>query len=276
MTFDALFAMTPAGPGTWIGPATPRTSEPRVFGGVLIGQAIVAASAQTQRCHALHAFFIGVGEMQAPFNVSVEKIRDGGSFATRRIDIRQDARLLLTGHTSHHDGDDGPEGHMAMPDVPSPETLQDQRVMRVNTAVASGKPVRRYLAEELLDIRPTPPAKPMQARAVWFRPRTPIEGGDAIHQAAMGFASDSGLVHVGLRTYAQDIDVQAASLDHNMWFHRAAFANAWMLHVQTAPSMSQGRGFSQASIFTRDGVLVASVAQEFLARRKKPVEERSN
>ena len=112
----------------------------------------------------MHAFFIGVGEMEAPFDLTLERTRDGGSFATRRVEIRQGGRLLLAGHSSHHDGD----------------------------------------------------------------------------------GSDSGLIRVGVQSHACDMDVQTASLDHSMWLHREASANEWLLHVQTAPSMSQGRGFSRA------------------------------
>jgi acyl-CoA thioesterase-2 len=222
----------------------------------------------------LHAFFIGVGEMEAPFSLTVEKIRDGGSFATRRVEIHQGARLLLTGHTSHHDGDDGPDGQLPMPDVPPPERLEDQRVTRANRAGSSGNPMRTYLSESLLDARPILLTHPARARAVWFRPRMPIEGGCDIHQAVIGFASDSGLVHVGVHTYAQDVDLQAASLDHTIRFHRDSSANDWMLHVQTSPSMAQGRGFSQAAIYTRGGVLVASVAQEILARKQRSLESK--
>ena len=270
VTFDALFALTRTAQDRWTSLATPRTSEKRVFGGVLIGQAIVAASVQTRRCHALHAFFIGVGEPEKAFDTTVERIRDGGSFATRRFDIRQGERHLLTGHSSHHDGDYGPDGQVAMPDVPPPEKLEDQRVTRANHASSTGQPTRRYLSAEMLDARPMLPSTPAKERAVWFRPRSPITGGRDIHQAVVGFASDAGLIHTGLHTHARGIDLQSASLDHSIWFHRDASVNEWMLHVQSGPTMAHGRGFSRATIFTRQGVLVASVAQEYLARRKRP------
>ena len=275
MTFDDLFTVSQAG-DHWTAPATPRTDEPRLFGGVLIGQAIVAASMRTRRCHALHGFFISVGVMETPFDIAVERTRDGGSFATRRVEIRQAEKLLWAGYSSHHDGDEGPEHAMAMPDVPLPETLEDQTVTRDRNALARGKNKRRFLPEVMLDARPVelPPVEPgaaQPARAVWFRPRMPVRGGQAVHQAVVGFASDMGLVHVGLLNHHRTGGgaLQAASLDHNMWFHREASANDWMLHVHRSPSAAHGRGLSQASVFTRDGVLVASVTQEFLARRLK-------
>ena len=278
MTFDELFALSPAAgheadAARWMAPGAPPTDEPRLFGGVLIAQAIVAASHGTKACHALHAFFVGVGETPTPFEVAVERTRDGRSFATRRVEIRQDGRLLLAGHTSHSDGDDGPDHQFAMPDLPPPETLEDQRATRTRNAEARGGKTRRYLAEEMLDFRPIelPPGAPGSSgpvRAIWFRPRTPIEGGPAMHRAAIGFASDLALVHAGLLAHrrAGGGQLQAASLDHSLWFHREASANDWMLHVQRSPSAARGRGLARAEIYSRDGTLVASVAQEFLAR----------
>ena len=255
----------------------PPTDEPRLFGGMLIGQAIVAASQQTTRAHALHALFIAPGSKQEPFECVVERTRDGGSFATRRVEIRQRDRLLLSAYTSHHAGDEGPEHQFAMPDVPPPETLEDQRLTRARRAAEYGKMARQHLAEAMLDARSVDlPALPWQgsvaARAMWVRPRERLRGGRDVHQAAIGFASDMGLVHVGLRSHAGVDDrrnLEAASLDHSIWFHRDACADDWMLHVQCAPIAAQGRGFSQSVIYTRDGRLVASAAQEFLARRKR-------
>ncbi len=270
MDFDALFALSANAEATWTAPSAPTTSEPRLFGGLLVAQAIMAASQQTRRCHSLHAYFIGVGEMERPFDVAVERVRDGGSFATRRFEIRQNERLLLAGHSSHHEGDDGPEHQSEMPGLPPPDGLQDQRQARRHQANKSGKPWRTYLAEELLDLRPVelPQASAKAYRAVWVRPRSPIRGALAVHQAAIAFASDAGLVHVGLMAHRMrnEAAFQAASLDHAIWFHREASANDWMLHVQHSATLAHGRGLSRAKVFNQEGVLVASVAQEFLAR----------
>ena len=275
MTFDELFALAPSAEGEWQAPAVPQTDEPRLFGGVLIGQAIAAASMHTRRCHALHAFFVSVGAMGRPFDIAVTPMRDGGSFATRRFDISQRGLLLLAGHSSHHEGDDGPARQVAMPDLPPPERLEDQRTLRARRADTAGKAWRRYLTDEMLDVRPIelPPdeATNESRRAIWFRPRAPIQGGLALHQATIGFASDTGLVHVGLLAHgrAGGGPLQAASLDHSIWFHRNASANEWMLHVQRSPTTAHGRGLSYASVFSRNGVLVASVAQEILARARR-------
>ena len=278
MTFDTLFALSAAEAG-WTAPGAPPTDEQRLFGGLLLAQAIVAASAGTRACHSLHALFIGVGWKEQPFDIAVERTRDGGSFATRRVEIRQRDRLLLAAYSSHHDGDEGPEHQMAMPALPPPETLEDQRAVRARRAEERGLPVTHYLAEEMLDMRAVELPIDREGggvegrRAVWFRPRAPITGGRAAHQAAIAFASDMGLVRAGLQAHYVLGDggpLQAASLDHSMWFHRDAVANDWMLHVHRAPVTAHGRGLAHAAIFTRDGQLVASAAQEFLSRRRRP------
>lgn len=277
MTFDDMLALLPAVAGQWTAPAALQTDEKRLFGGLLIAQAIVAASRQTRRCHAMHAFFIGVGAMGTPFDIVVEPTRDGTSFATRRFEIRQGERLLLAGHSSHHDGDAGPEHQSTMPDLPQPEELEDQTIARDRNARSNKQAVRRYLSDTMLDARPVelPPAEPgseQPARAIWFRPRAPFVDRPEMHRAVIGFASDMGLVRVGLLNHhrAGGAPVQSASLDHSIWFHREADAADWMLHVQRAPTAAHGRGLSRAQVFTRDGTLAASIAQEFLARSQRP------
>ena len=276
MTFDDLFALTPSGTGRWTAPGAPGTDERMVFGGLVIGQAIVAASWQTRRCHSLHAFFIGPGEKQVPFEIAVERTRDGGSFSTRQVQIHQGERLLLAGYSSHHDGNEGPEHQIPMPEAPPPDSVEDFSITRNRHAEQLGKPRRQYLADRMLDVRPVELASAERAgavavQAIWFRSREAIAGDQSVHQAAIGFASDVGLVRVGLLRHAGAYgQVQTASLDHSIWFHREAAADDWMLHVMRSPVARNGRGLSEASVFTREGELVASVAQEFLARSSRP------
>ena len=277
MTFDELFTLEPDGPGRWTAAGAPLTDERMVFGGLVVGQAIVAASAETRACHALHAYFIGMGAKQKRFEIVVDRTREGGSFNTRRVEVWQEDKLLLAALTSHHDGDTGPEHQLAMPDIPPPEKLDDLYAGWRRRVQQQGKPTRNYLAEQMLEVRPaTPPAFDphisVATNAVWFRPRQQIAGCLAIHQAAIAFASDVGLVRAGLQQHARpgSDQYQTASLDHALWFHRDVSASGWMLHVLDSPAAANGRGFSRASIYTREGVLVASVAQEFLARKSKP------
>ena len=277
LTFDDLFALVPAGIGAWTAAGAPQTDEARLFGGMLIGLAIVAASRETPRCHALHAFFIGPGSKQEAFAFAVERTRDGRSFATRRVEIRQRERLLLAVYSSHHAGDPGPEHQFVMPDVPAPEDVEDRRLTRARRAQERGTTARRYLAETMLDVRPfdlpdVASSGAIGRRAIWMHPRERLRGGRDIHQAAIAFASDVGLIGTGLRAHNHCGDggeIEAASLDHSIWFHRDASADDWLLHVQCAPVAAHGKGLSQSAIFTRDGQLVASAAQQFLARRKR-------
>ncbi len=273
MHFHDLLDLTRTTDINWTAPGVPRTDEPRLFGGVLIAQAILAASAGAPACHALHAFFIGVGEKEQPFDIAVTRTRDGRSFATRQFEITQAERLLLAGYSSHHDGDAGPAHQADMPDVPPPEGLEDQHVSRTQRAAATGRPARNYLLDLMLEVRPVelPQAGGQSERALWFRPRTPFRGDAAMHRAVIGFASDVGLVHVGLLQHGRNENaaIQAASLDHSIWFHGDAAADDWLLHVQRSPVARGGRGLSLGSVFSRDGRLVASVAQEFLSRTRK-------
>ena len=280
MTFEDLFALTAAGADRWTAPGPPQTDEPRLFGGLLLGHAIMAVSIETKPCHALHALFVGAGSKREPLDLAVTRTRDGRSYATRQVELRQRGRVLLVGFSSHHGGDAGPEHAIAMPDVPAPESLEDQRLVRVRHAEAAGAPAKRYTAEELLDIRPIElPLGQNRGvegrRAIWFKSREPLSGDLTLHKAAIAFASDVGLVHVGLLAHVKLGDgapLQATSLDHSLWFHREAPADDWMLHVQRAPIAVHGRGLAHAAIFTRDGCMVASAAQEFLARRKRALD----
>ena len=272
MNFNDLLILSQNGDTSWTAPGVPRTDEPRLFGGLLVAQAILAASAGAPACHALHAFFIGMGEKAQAFDITVARTRDGRSFATRHVEITQAGRLLLAGHTSHHDGDPGPAHQAEMPDLPPPEGLEEQSVLRARRAVAAGRPARTFLLDVMLDVRPVelPQTAAHPERALWFRPRAPFRGGAAMHRAIIGFASDVGLVQVGLLQHGRNENpaVQAASLDHSIWFHGDAQADDWLLHVQHSPVARGGRGLSLGSVFSRDGRLVASVAQEILARTR--------
>ena len=277
MTFEDLLHLTPVAPGEWTTPGAPPTQERVVFGGLVVAQAIVAASIDSRRLHSLHAFFIGGGEKERPCEIKVERSRDGGSFSTRHVEIRQGERLLLAAYTSHHDGDEGPEHQVSIPQVTAPEKLEDYYEVRKRRGEQAGKPIRQYIADQMLDVRHVdlstlPPQRSDATMAVWFRSREPVPGDQAMQQAVIGFASDVPLVHVGLKNHWQpgSAPLQTASLDHSLWFHREVHADEWLLYTLHSPIVRNGRGLSQGSIFNREGELVASVAQEFLARAERP------
>lgn len=283
VNFDRLFALSEAAPeaggpaadgGRFQAAAPPRTDETRLFGGLLLGQAIVAASRHGRRCHSLHAYFLSQGIVDRPLDLRVESIRKGRSFDMFRVDIAQDGGDVLSAMTSHHDGDAGPRHGVAMPDLPFPDDGDDPRWHADSSwGARSGK---RFLTMLLLEIRrldlPSERTAGVAGRgAFWCRARAPIGGGPAIHQAAIAFASDMGLVAAGLQPNREGGGprIQSASLDHAIWFHDEAPADDWLLHVQTAPAMKDGRGFASAAVFDRSGRLVASVAQEFLSRERR-------
>ena len=276
MTLSDLLTLTPVAPGVWTAPGAPPTNERVVFGGLVVAQAVLAASVDTRPLHSLHAFFIGGGEKERPFEIHVERSRDGGSFSTRHVEIHQGERLLLAAYTSHHEGDQGPEHQVTMPKVTAPEKLEDFSLARRRRDEQAGRVPRHYIADQLLDVRHVEESNFLPhsdaTMAVWFRCRDQVVGDHAMHQAAIAFASDVPLVHVGLKHHWQPggPPMQTASLDHSLWFHRDAQADEWLLYTLDSPIVRNGRGLSRGMIFNRDGQLVASVAQEFLARSNRP------
>lgn len=270
-----LLDVAPVDGDCWTGPAS-ATDEKRTFGGVLLGQALVAAarSAGDKLCHALHALFVAGGVAEAPSTIAVTRLRDGRSFVSRGVAISQSDRLLVSALASFHDGNDGPAHQVAMPEVQLPDALEDQRETRRRNAAQRGEAARRYASEELLDCRPLdlPPdtsAGVEGRRYLWFRAREALSDDPVLHQGAIAFASDAGLVHVGTLPHnwlGSGSPLDFASLDHTIRFHRPARADAWLLHVQHSPVATAGRGLARGTIFTADGILVATTTQEFLLR----------
>ena len=256
---------------------TPYGEERRIFGGQLIGQSLIAAARTVDKghCNSLHAYFVSAGDLQRPLQLSVDHVRDGRSFAAREVEVRQEERLVFSAALSFHDGDPGPEHQVGMPDVPPPEEVEDQRERRRRNAEERGTPIRVFSAEQLIDARPIefPVSRDSGGiegrRCLWFRSRDALPDDPAVHQAAIAYASDMGLLHVAIRPHIElgkGEPLDTASIDHAIWFHRPARADEWLLHVERSPVSTNGRGLSFGSIFTRDGRLVASVAQEVLVR----------
>ncbi|MFN3945989.1 MAG: acyl-CoA thioesterase [Allosphingosinicella sp.] len=257
---------------------TPHGEERRIFGGQLIAQAVVAAARTTDKahCNSLHAYFVAAGDLKRPLILDVARVRDGRSFAARQVEVTQEDRLVFSAALSFHGGDPGPAHQVDMPDVPAPETLEDQREVRRRNAAAKGGTGKAFSAEQMIDARPVEQPVGRERgiegrRCLWFRSRAPLGEDAVLHQAAIAYASDMGLVHVGLRPHMELGDgapLDTASLDHAIWFHRPARADQWLLHVERSPIAADGRGLSFGTIYTRDGELVASVAQEILVRWK--------
>ena len=258
----------------------PATALQRVFGGQVAGQAIAAAGRTVETgwaAHSLHAYFLRPGDTSVPIVYDVDTLRDGRSFATRRVAARQHGRPIFYMSVSFQLPDEGLDHQDPMPSVAPPEqcpTLADVY------SGASGRPKTEWEREwAALDVRyagdsrPTggvlhDDAHPALAR-VWLRAAGPLPDDPMLHASVLTYASDLTLLGASLvphDTYIGDPRIQPASLDHAMWFHRPFRVDEWLLYDQVSPSASGARGFSTGRIFTADGRLVASAAQEGLIR----------
>lgn len=253
-----------------------------VFGGQVLGQALSAASQtvpQERSAHSLHAYFMRLGDASRPIVYTVDRIRDGRSFTTRRVIALQKGRAIFSMAASFQIDEAGFDHQDQMPNVPGPEGIPTALSLARQVADQLPENIRqRLVCEKPIEMRPINPVAPFAPEKmppenyVWFRAISPMPDDSAIHRYMLAYASDFNLVATTLyphgHTYWQP-HIQAASLDHAMWFHRDFRMDDWMLHVITSPNASEARGLSFGRIFTRQGVLVASVAQEGLIRNRK-------
>jgi acyl-CoA thioesterase-2 len=263
-----------------ISPAEPIQ---RVFGGQVLAQALVAATrtvGDERPCHSFHAYFLRPGDPRIPILYQVDRSRDGGSFTARRVVAIQHGMPIFTLAASFQKVESGFEHQSHMPVVPEPESLEDdQELLLRDPGLASH--IRAWVGRErpfetrsVLGRGPFSESGDRPARApldhIWLKTRGRLADDSAIHRALLAFVSDMSLLDTALLPHGKSIfsPVQVASLDHAMWFHRPFRADDWLLYVQDSPSASGGRGFNRGAIYRRDGVLVASVAQEGLIRAR--------
>ncbi len=249
-----------------------------VFGGQVLGQALVAAgrTVEERRCHSLHAYFLRPGDMEAPIVYEVDRIRDGRSFTTRRVVAIQHGRAIFNLSASFQKREDGVEHQAQGPDVPGPEGLKSETELRREVAARVPEKVRDvFLRERAIEIRPVEslelfePGQHPPYKHCWIRARGKLPDHPDLHQCMLAYASDFTLLSTAARPHGLSLmqrHVQAASLDHAMWFHRDFRMDDWLLYAMDSPSASNARGFNRGSLFTRDGRLIASVAQEGLIR----------
>ena len=251
---------------------------PAVFGGQVLGQSLAAASLTVgadRPVHSMHAYFLLPGE-HAPIEYSVDRVRDGRSFTTRHVVARQQERIIFEMSASFQTVDDGVDHQLAMPAVEGPEGLiseLDQRLAlgdrlperwRIKGLEPHGIEYRRVEADDLL----TPVVRPSES-AIWMRAIAPLPDDPVVHRALLAYASDHGLLRAAMLPHGLSFmsgQVRPASLDHAMWFHRDFRMDDWLLYVLDSPSASGARGLCRGSLFTRDGRLVASTAQEGMLR----------
>jgi len=257
----------------------------RVFGGQVIGQALVAAQrtvATERHVHSLHCYFMRPGDPQVPIIYQVDRLRDGGSFTTRRVTAIQHGHAIFSLECSFQVDEEGFEHQMPMPlDVPGPETLRNQFELLQETGHEMPEAVRKYWARDRpLEIRPvniehyTSKDKLPPRQNVWVRMMGDVPDDRRIQAAILAYLSDMTLLETSTFAHGRvgfDPEIQMASLDHAMWFHRPCLLDDWLLYAQDSPNTIGSRGFSRGFLYARDGTLVASTAQEGLVRlRTKP------
>jgi len=258
---------------------SPQVGWQRVFGGQVISQALVAATrtVKDRPVHSLHGYFMRPGDPSVPIVYEVDRIRDGGSFTTRRVVAIQNGEQIFNLAASFQVAEEGFEHQTAMPAHPSPESVASE----MEQALAENKDMPAAMIEHMkrrpVEVRwPDPqnmfkPVPKPPRKQVWLRAKAPIGDSIKLQQAALAYASDMAFMETALRVHGltwRTRGMQSASLDHAMWFHRPTNFNDWHLFDQDFPSTSQGRGFIRGEMYTADGVLAASVAQECLMRVK--------
>lgn len=278
----AVLDLAADGPDSFVG-RSPDLGRSRIFGGLVIAQALVAMERTSggRPAHSLHGYFMLPGDPEEPIGYAVERVRDGGSFTTRRCVASQHGRAIFVLMASFHAAEPGALDHAApMPDAPSPEALPSAEDVGASGVAGLPGAVRAYLGRHAaVELRAVDPARfarrppgPYPARqAVWMRAAGPLPDDDAVHAAVLAYMSDLTLLDTALVAHGRSVfdpDIQPASLDHAVWFHRPSRADAWLLYVEDSPSASGGRGFARGSVFDRAGRLVASTAQEGLIRRR--------
>jgi acyl-CoA thioesterase-2 len=261
---------------------SPDEDRQRVFGGQVAGQALVAAGRTVERddssLHSLHAYFLRPGDPTVPIIYEVDRIRDGRSFTTRRVVAIQHGRAIFTMAASFHIDEPGLSHQRPMPEVPDPDTLptMQERLAPYKDTLGSWldrpRPIDQRFAAALhgnpFERREAGGLEPHQL--VWIRADGVLPDDPMLHACVLAYASDLTLLDTALLPHPvapwDEHGLQMASLDHAMWFHRPFRADEWLLYDQESPTAAAARGFNYGSIFTRDGRLVVSVAQEGLIR----------
>ncbi len=252
-----------------------------LFGGHVLGQALSAA-VQTvpseRHVHSLHAYFLKPGRVDIPVVYDVDRIRDGSSFTTRRVVAIQDGHAIFNLAASFQKIEDGLEHQDEMPPAPAPESVPTEQERMLTHAARLPKVLRdRALAEHPFQLRPIEeaddpflPSRKAPARKVWLKAQGKLPDDPALHAYLLAYASDHGFITTALLPHGVTWftpGMQVASLDHVMWFHRSFRVDEWLLYVIDSPAAHGARGLVRGRIFSEDGRLVASCAQEGLMRK---------
>jgi acyl-CoA thioesterase-2 len=264
-----------AGPDTFAGTSY-RPPWGRIFGGQVLAQSLVAATRtvdEARPVHSLHAYFLRAGDPSEPIRFDVERLRDGRSFSARRTQALQFGRPILSMIASFQEAAEGMDHQVEMPKVPGPDelpSLQDQfghLQIPIVQHMLHSRPLDLRHVEGSLYLHPGP--ERVAHQAVWLRAAAKMPDDPLLHTALLAFASDYSLLESVLRRHGASWaspGLKTASLDHAMWFHRPVRMDDWLLYVQESPSASGARGMGMGRLFSLDGVLVASTAQEGMMR----------
>ena len=252
--------------------------SPQVFGGQVLGQALVAATATADDrvVHSLHAYFLRRGDFNSPIVYEVDRALDGKHFSSRRVVAIQHGRQIFNMSASFQLPETGLDHQISIPDVPPPESLPDLETHYRGMADKLPAAARRVLEQKRpFEFRPvhapdflrrekSPPHK-----YIWFRAVDRLADDEALHRCLLAYVSDFHLLDTALKPHGITMispQLVIASIDHAMWFHRSVRVDDWLLYAVDSPSTSGARGFTRGSVFARDGRLVASAAQEGLIR----------
>ena len=284
-----LFALEEIGADRFRGYG-PKTHWQRVYGGLVISQALAAVTrtvGEDRSVHSLHAYFILPGDPAAPILFEVDRLRDGRSFTTRYCRAIQHGQTIFALTASYHCEEQGLEHFTAMPDVAQPEDLLNFAELQQRFQPERSRTMFEYFAGEApLEFKPVNPGRyfggadrraPSAAQNIWFRAVKSLSNDRSLHQCVLAYASDMTLLDATTAAHSRSVtdgSLQPASLDHAIWFHRDFRVDDWVLFVQESPNAGRARGLATGRLYSRDGSLIASVAQEGLIRLRRPAAER--
>ncbi len=251
----------------------------QLFGGQVLGQCVSAASQTVEadrHVHSMHGYFLRPGDAALPVVYQVDRVRDGGSFSTRRVTAVQKGQPIFTCSASFQYDEEGFQHQIAMPDVPGPEGLKSEtELARMVEAMIPERMRERATSDKPIEIRPVTRINPFDPKAcepvkhVWFRAAGALPDEPQLHKLLLAYASDFNLLTTSMQPHGVSVFqkfMQVASLDHSLWFHSNLRMDDWLLYAMDSPWAGNARGFARGSIFNRQGQLVASVAQEGLTR----------
>jgi acyl-CoA thioesterase-2 len=254
---------------------------PNVFGGQVLGQALMAASRtiEGRMPHSMHAYFLRPGNHQLPIDYEVQRVRDGGTFSVRRVIARQEGKEILTGSMSFQVPEEGFDHQFEAPDAPGPDGLKSEQDYGRMLAPHVPESRRATLTRDRpIEIRPIDPVNPLEPEArppyrqSWFRAQGELPDDPMLHCCLLAYSSDFAFLGTSLNPHGVTFlskGLQVASLDHAIWFHRPFRMDQWLLYDKDSPSASGGRGFNRGNFFDQQGRLVASTTQEALIRQRK-------